>query len=237
MPPKKIRRQEEIQAGSPPATVPTDDPQFGQPAPSPDPTGFRIPVTDTGDYSKVNAKLLQSVPPPRGGATEPVLTLQEVFGSAGAAKTAAIEQAGQIVFHAVGDTGSVKGPSSQSLVADKMVSDFTEDDAADEPSFFFHIGDVVYNFGESQYYYDQFYDPYREYPAPIIAIPGNHDGEIYSGDPQPTLDAFLRNFCSATPAHTPEAAGSGAHIHDCAGRLLHAGGAFRAHSRPLQQCA
>ena len=134
------------------------------------------------------------------------MTLQEVFGSAGAAKIAAIEQAGQIVFHAVGDTGSVKGPSSQSLVADKMVSDFTEDDPADEPSFFFHIGDVVYNFGESQYYYDQFYDPYREYPAPIIAIPGNHDGEIYAGDPQPTLDAFLRNFCSATPAHTPEAA-------------------------------
>ena len=106
----------------------------------------------------------------------------------------------------MGDTGSVKGPSSQSLVANKMVSDFTEDDPADEPSFFFHIGDVVYNFGESQYYYDQFYDPYREYPAPIIAIPGNHDGEIYSGDPQPTLDAFLRNFCSAAPEHTPEAA-------------------------------
>jgi Calcineurin-like phosphoesterase len=92
-------------------------------------------------------------------------------------------------------------------VADKMVSDFTEDDPADEPSFFFHIGDVVYNFGESQYYYDQFYDPYREYPAPIIAIPGNHDGEIFSADPQPTLDAFLRNFCSTAPGHTPEAAG------------------------------
>jgi hypothetical protein len=184
----------------------TGDPQFGQPAPSPDPTGFRTPVTDTGDYSKVNAKLLQPVPQPRGTAAEPVLTLEEVFGSAGPARTATIEQAGQIVFHAVGDTGSVKGPSSQSLVADKMVSDFTEDDAADVPSFFFHIGDVVYNFGESQYYYDQFYDPYREYPAPIIAIPGNHDGEIYATDPEPTLDAFLRNFCSVTPEHTPEAA-------------------------------
>ena len=184
----------------------TDDPQFGQPAPSPDPTGFRTPVTDTGDYSKVNATLLQPVPQPRGTAAEPILTLEEVFGSAGPARTKAIEQAGQIVFHAVGDTGSVKGPSSQSLVADKMVSDFTEDDPADVPSFFFHIGDVVYNFGESQYYYDQFYDPYREYPAPIIAIPGNHDGEIYATDPEPTLDAFLRNFCSVTPEHTPEAA-------------------------------
>ena len=183
-----------------------DDPQFGQPTPSPDPTGFRVPVTDTGDYSKVNPPLLQPVPQPRGASPEPVLTLQETYGGTGAAKMAAIEQAGQIVFHAVGDTGSVKGPSSQSLVADKMVSDFTEDDPADVPSFFFHIGDVVYNFGEAQYYYDQFYDPYRDYPAPIIAIPGNHDGEVYQGDPRPTLEAFLGNFCSATPQHTPQAA-------------------------------
>ena len=181
-------------------------PLFGQPTPSPDPTGFRIPVTDAGDYSKVNPTLLQPVPQPRGDSPEPVLTLREIYGRTGTAKMAAIEQAGQIVFHAVGDTGSVKGPSSQSLVADKMVSDFTEDDPADVPSFFFHLGDVVYNFGEAQYYYDQFYDPYRDYPAPIIAIPGNHDGEIYTGDPRPTLDAFLRNFCSATPQHTPEAA-------------------------------
>jgi len=183
------------------------NPQFGQPSPSPDPTGFKVPVTDEGDYSKVNATLLQPVPPPTLAAPEPILELQTVFGSAGAATIATLEQAGQIVFHAVGDTGSVKGPSSQSLVADKMVSDFTEDDPADVPSFFFHIGDVVYNFGEAQYYYDQFYDPYRDYPAPIIAIPGNHDGEIYTGDPQPTLDAFLRNFCSASPEHTPEATG------------------------------
>jgi len=183
-----------------------DDPQFGQPTPSPDPTGFRVPVTDTGDYSKVNPTLLQPVPQPRGASPEPVLTLQETYGGTGAARMAAIEQAGQIVFHAVGDTGSVKGPSSQSLVADKMVSDFTEDDPADVPSFFFHIGDVVYNFGEAQYYYDQFYDPYRDYPAPIIAIPGNHDGEVYQGDPRPTLEAFLGNFCSATPQHTPQAA-------------------------------
>src|SRR5271163_4877577 len=182
-------------------------PEFGQPTPSPDPTGFRVPVTDTGDYSKVNPTLLQPVPQPRGDSPEPVLTLEEVLGGAGAAKIAAVEQAGQIVFHAVGDTGSVKGPSSQSLVADKMVSDFNEDDAADVPSFFFHLGDVVYNFGEAQYYYDQFYDAYRDYPAPIIAIPGNHDGEVFSGDPQPTLDAFLRNFCSSAPEHTPEAAG------------------------------
>jgi hypothetical protein len=75
------------------------------------------------------------------------------------------------------------------------------------PSFFFHLGDVVYNFGEGAYYYDQFYEPYREYPAPIVAIAGNHDGVVYKTDPSPTLEAFLRNFCAATPAVSTDAGG------------------------------
>ena len=49
----------------------------------------------------------------------------------------------------MGDTGSAEGPETQSLVADKMVSDFTEANAADVPSFFYHLGDVVYYFGEA----------------------------------------------------------------------------------------
>ncbi|MGA2580968.1 MAG: metallophosphoesterase [Bryobacteraceae bacterium] len=142
-----------------------------------------------------------------GGAAEPILTLAQVYGSAGAAKTAAIEQAGQIVFHYVGDTGSVEGPSTQSLVADKMVSDFTEANSADIPSFFYHLGDVVYYFGEATYYYDQFYEPYRGYAAPIVAIPGNHDGVVYAADPAPTLAAFLANFCAPSFAPSPDAGG------------------------------
>ena len=147
------------------------------------------------------------MPQPVGGAAEPILTLAQVYGSAGDRKVQAIQQAGQIVFHSVGDTGSVKGPDTQSLVADKMVSDFDEENAADVPSFFFHLGDVVYYFGEGTYYYDQFYEPFRNYPAPIVAIPGNHDGVVYPNDPAPTLDAFLRNFCAASPAPSPDAGG------------------------------
>jgi hypothetical protein len=97
-----------------------------------------------------------------------------VYGSTGAATVAAIQQAGQIVFHSVGDTGSVVGPATQSPVADKMVTDFSEANPADAPSFLFHLGDVVYYFGEATYYYDQLYEPYRDYPAPILAIAGNH---------------------------------------------------------------
>jgi hypothetical protein len=181
-----------------------NDPVFAQPTPTPDPTSFRDPVTDQS-LKEIGA--VEPFPAPRGGVPEPVLQLADVLGSQGPARVAAIQKAGQIVFHTVGDTGSTKGPSTQSQVADKMVTDFTENSAADVPSFFYHLGDVVYNFGEAAYYYDQFYEPYRNYPAPILAIPGNHDGVTYPKETVPTLDAYLRNFCSATPVRTDEAGG------------------------------
>ncbi len=79
------------------------------------------------------------------------------------------------------------------------------------PAFFFHLGDVVYNFGEAKYYYDQFYDVYRAYDRPIFAIPGNHDGVVY-GDTSTTkapqsLEAFRRNFCAPKPGRSPDAGG------------------------------
>jgi hypothetical protein len=180
------------------------DPVFAQPLPSPDPTGFKNPVTDQNDTEIAS---VEPVPQPVGNAVEPVLTLEQVYGSQGAAKTQAITTSGQIVFHCVGDTGSVKGPNTQNLVSDKMVTDFSEANPADVPSFFYHLGDVVYYFGEATYYYDQFYAPYRDYPAPVIAIPGNHDGVVWSSDPETSLEAFLRNFCAPSAAPSPDGGG------------------------------
>lgn len=183
-----------------------DQPMFGQPMPSPDPTRFVVPhPSDNKKYQLVNKHLLQAIPPSRSTAAEPVLTLAEVLGPSGASAVRHIQAAGQIVFHCVGDTGSVRGPGTESLVADKMVADFQEAEPASVPAFFYHLGDVVYSFGEARYYYDQFYEPYREYPAPIAAIPGNHDGLVYNGDRDRTLEAYLRNFCAETPVHPPEA--------------------------------
>ena len=187
-----------------PSAAASGEPVFAQPTPSPDPSGFKNPVTDKKDPDVAG---VQAVPQPATSAAEPILTLAAVYGSQGASRTQAIQQSGQLVFHCVGDTGSAEGPKTQSLVADKMVSDFTEASSADVPSFFFHLGDVVYYFGEATYYYDQFYEPYRSYPAPIIAIPGNHDGIVYPSDSATTLQAFLRNFCSAAPAPSPDAGG------------------------------
>jgi hypothetical protein len=185
-------------------TPASGQPVFAEPEPSPDPTSFRDPVTDQR-LREVDA--VEPFPAPRGAAPEPILQLANILGAAGAARVSQIQKAGQIVFHCVGDTGSTKGPTTQSLVADKMVSDFSEPNPADVPAFFYHLGDVVYNFGEAAYYYDQFYDPYRNYPAPILGIPGNHDGVTYPREGVPTLDAWLRNFCSETPAHTGDAGG------------------------------
>jgi hypothetical protein len=130
---------------------------------------------------------------------------------------AAIQSAGRIVFHSVGDTGAAKVDHQQTVataladqasVADAMVRDLA---GPNPPAFFFHLGDVVYHFGEAQYYYDQFYEPYRLYDRPIFAIPGNHDGSVFgptSSAPQnPTLQAFLDNFCAASAGPSPDAGG------------------------------
>ena len=83
---------------------------------------------------------------------------------------------GKIVFHCVGDTGGIKHPDYQTHVADAMRADLGLP-AADVPSFFYHLGDVVYFNGQLSEYYSQFYEPYDGYTPPIIAIPGNHDGD------------------------------------------------------------
>ena len=183
-------------------------PAFGQPKPGPDATGFKIPhPSDNTLYGKVDTKLVEPFPAPRG-APEPVLTLAEIWGpTLGPTKTSAITSAGQIVFHSVGDTGSVKTPKSESLVADAAQADLASSPANAVPAFFFHLGDVVYSFGEARYYYDQLYEPWRTYQNPILGVAGNHDGLVYQGDPAPTLDAYLRNFCAAAPVITPEAGG------------------------------
>ncbi|HEX4001057.1 MAG TPA: metallophosphoesterase [Candidatus Acidoferrales bacterium] len=190
--------------------VSAGNPQFAETKYSPDPTQYLHAVTDSQFYRVVDketvSELIQSIPPPRDPKNL-LLSLADVWGSKGKAKVAEIAAAKQIVFHAVGDTGPTGGPATVVEVADKMCADMQEANPVDVPSFFYHLGDVVYNFGEDEYYYDQFFDPFRDYNAPIVAIPGNHDGEVYTGDPSGSLQAFQKVFCASGFLRLPEAGG------------------------------
>ncbi|MVN22449.1 metallophosphoesterase family protein [Mucilaginibacter arboris] len=110
--------------------------------------------------------------------------------------------AGKIVFHAVGDTGGIKDPAYQTQVAAAMKRDLYNNKPADAPAFFYHLGDVVYYNGEKSKYYDQFYEPYDHYAAPIFAIPGNHDGDPI-GPEQKSLDGWVAYFMTETPHVDP----------------------------------
>ena len=176
-------------------------PVFAQPQPSADPTKFRIKhPSDDDAYREIDELNREHAikplpfPPPRG-LPEPRLTLEQVFGGNSAA-ISNIQRNGQLVFHAIGDCGSTRGPASQNEVTDKMEADFNESDPKEIPQFNLLLGDIVYSFGEAQYYYDQFYEPYRNYPAPILAVAGNHDGMISPLAHAQSLAAYLRNFCA-----------------------------------------
>ena len=192
---------------------------FADPQPSPDETSFHVDNTSAeyyeSPYYKLHKEQLQPVPAP--SISPPRMTLAELIGEEA---VKGITEAGKIAFHAVGDTGAAKvnvhsGPAvaieHEGWVADAMSKD-VQAGGESAPRFLFHLGDVIYNFGEAEYYYDQFYEPFRGYDAPIVAIPGNHDGStVYGEDPNtpltPTLMAFLRNFCATTPEPSPDAAG------------------------------
>lgn len=107
---------------------------------------------------------------------------------------ALITNSGKMVFHSVGDTGGVNTPTQVDNVATYMESDFSGNDVTTHPSFFYHLGDVVYYCGELANYYPEFYEPYLSYPGPIVAIPGNHDGDIDPQTAETSLEGFIRNF-------------------------------------------
>ena len=179
-------------------------PVFSQPQPTADPKHFAVKhASDKAAYATIDELNKQHklhalpFPPPRGG-DEPQLTLEQVVDNNGLV-IKQIEDNKQIVFHALGDCGSTRGPKTQNDVTDKLVSDFNEQDPRQIPKFNLLLGDIVYSFGESQYYYDQFYEPYRNYHAPVFAAAGNHDGMVSPLANAQTLEAYQRNFC-ADPA-------------------------------------
>jgi hypothetical protein len=132
---------------------------YADPKPGKDEVKFREDNTSEAYYKSTfylqNKNQVQRIPPRRNDLP---LNLSDFLPPD---IIAAIESAGKISFHAVGDTGAAKVNRSQTAataigheaaVADAMVAD-VQNQGAIGPAFFFHLGDVIYNFGEAQYYY------------------------------------------------------------------------------------
>jgi Calcineurin-like phosphoesterase len=86
-------------------------------------------------------------------------------------------------FVVMGDTG--EGDASQYAVVPPLRS------VGDGTDFLIIASDVVYPAGEITNYPRCFFRPYSDYPAPLYAVPGNHDW--YDG-----LAGFMRVFCGST---------------------------------------
>jgi hypothetical protein len=131
----------------------------------------------------------QPLPPPTGTAPFRLTTAElEIAAASGVRR-----------FHVLGDSGGVKDPNPQTAVARALVADVQTYGA----EFAYHVGDVVYFNGARAEYPPQFQEPYESYNLPILAIPGNHDGDPEE-DGEASLAAFVRYFCAAQPELLPE---------------------------------
>jgi hypothetical protein len=167
----------------------------GQPRPAAVPRRVGIPAT-TADrqaqklHAPLSNQAFAPLPAPTGAYPYRLSTAALGLGAATSR-----------VLHAVGDTGGVKDPNPQMKVASAMIADRAQSGAA----LLYHLGDVVYFNGDESEYGAQFYEPYAHYQAPIVAIPGNHDGDNSDDPSVASLAAFVENFCSATPHLDPQA--------------------------------
>jgi hypothetical protein len=142
----------------------------------------------------------QPLPPPNGEAPFRYDLAHLLHPDA----VADIVKTGKLVFHSVGDTGDERG-KEMDFVARMLTDDYDASPEGAVPAFFYHLGDVVYFAGDIDKYGECFYETYSEYPAPIVAIPGNHDCQ--PDDPQDgpvdpnkkPLDGWVQNFMSKDP--------------------------------------
>ncbi|MEO8967279.1 MAG: metallophosphoesterase [Solirubrobacteraceae bacterium] len=129
--------------------------------------------------------------PPPAGVAPYRLGLESIVG---ADTAAAISRAGRLRFHAIGDTGGHGNPGPQQAVAAAMATEL----AGKHPArLHYHLGDVVYPHGEPAGYQAQFHESYRDYRAPIVGIPGNHDGECPPDQAGLPLSGFTAQFCAS----------------------------------------
>ncbi|MFK0168955.1 metallophosphoesterase family protein [Streptomyces sp. NPDC090306] len=87
-------------------------------------------------------------------------------------------------FMVIGDTG--EGDDPQYAVVPGFLR------TGRDTSFAVIASDVIYPVGRTEDYGTKFFRPYRDYPAPLYAVPGNHDW-------YEDLTGFMRVFCDTAP--------------------------------------
>ncbi|MET7292917.1 metallophosphoesterase [Streptomyces griseoloalbus] len=87
-------------------------------------------------------------------------------------------------FLVIGDTG--EGDEPQYAVVPGLLKE------GRDTAFAVLASDVIYPVGSADDYGTKFFRPYRDYQAPVYAIPGNHDW-------YEDLDGFMRVFCGDAP--------------------------------------
>nr|WBO82153.1 metallophosphoesterase [Streptomyces sp. SBE_14.2] len=118
------------------------------------------------------------------GRTRARWTAQRTAAGAPADKVIRRSDPDTFSFLVIGDTG--EGGEPQYAVVPGLLK------AGEGTSFAVLASDVIYPVGSADDYADKFFRPYRDYRAPIYAIPGNHDW-------YEDLGAFMRVFCDAPP--------------------------------------
>lgn len=106
----------------------------------------------------------------------------------------------KLVFHMVGDTGGTGLPDIQEKLARQMAQQCHQvERKIDQPAFLYHLGDIVYHYGEADQYQNQFLSPFEQYPGPIYAIAGNHDTDVNPDcEHYNSLEAFYTTFCNTS---------------------------------------
>ncbi len=96
---------------------------------------------------------------------------------------------GDVSFMVIGDPG--EGDASQWATIPPLEATWQGTDFA------VIMSDVIYPAGNANEYEEKFYRPYREYPSPIYAIPGNHDW-------YDELHGFMYHLCRVAGMASPD---------------------------------
>ncbi|MFD9981812.1 metallophosphoesterase family protein [Streptomyces massasporeus] len=123
------------------------------------------------------------------GRTRSRWVAQRAASGAPADKVIRRDDPDRFSFLVIGDTG--EGDDPQYAVVPGLLK------TGQDTRFAVLASDVIYPVGSADDYDTKFFRPYRDYRAPIYAIPGNHDW-------YEDLGGFMRVFCDDAPPLPPE---------------------------------